>query len=167
MRTLCLIVVACVAQASLCLAGNLPKALHIGYEGEGAVDASTAACTATVKDLVEWEDDQMRAAVKTVCSARQAHIDAYADLQKSYKHFASVFGEDTRIETADAVQQFQHMIKACIDHKSDLTPGGHNIAIDIIPNGIATNCLQWGKRMLDDETAWYEAPPESHTRASP
>jgi hypothetical protein len=31
----------------------------------------------------------------------------------------------------------QTMVKACIDHKSGLPPGVHNIAIDIIPNALS------------------------------
>ncbi len=59
------------------------------------------------------------------------------------------------------------MVKECIDHKSGITTGGHNIGIDIIPNHIAASCLDWGRRMLEDETAWYEQPSEQHDRASP
>lgn len=166
-RVLIYVTVLCVAAASHAVAGDLPSKLTIGYDQEGEVDASPAACEAAVKDLVEWSAAEMKEAIAIVCKARQAHIAAYAALQKSYKRFAKVFGEDTRLETADAVEHFQHMIKACIDHKSGITTGGHNIATDIIPNDIVTNCLDWGRRMLDDETAWYEQPAEQHTRASP
>lgn len=156
-----------IALALPALAGDLPDRLVIGYEHEGDVDASPEACEATVKDLVEWSDAEMKEATATVCAARQAHVDAYAALQKSYKHFAQVFGEDTRLSTAEGVQHFQTLIMACINHKSSLTTGGHNIALDIIPNQIAAACLDYGRRMLDDETAWYEQPSEQHTRASP
>lgn len=149
------------------IAGGLPDRLTIGYDDEGDVDASPKACEATVKELVEWEEAQMREATATVCAARKSHVDAYAALQKSYSHFAKVFGEDVRLNTAEAVQHFQQMIKACIDHKNGLTTGGHNIALDIIPNQIAANCLDWGRRLLEDETAWYEQPSEQHQRASP
>lgn len=148
-------------------AGDLPETLTIGYEDEGNVDASPKACAHTVSDLVEWDEAQMQEATRTVCAARKSHVDAYAALQKSYKHFAKVFGEDTRLNTAEAVQHFQQMIKECIDHKSGLTTGGHNIALDIIPNQIAAGCLDWGRRVLEDETAWYEQPSEQHSRASP
>ena len=50
--------------------------------------------------------------------------------------------------------------KACIDHKSGLTPGGHNISTDIIPNDIAARCLDLGRRMLDEEAAWLTTDPE-------
>jgi hypothetical protein len=42
------------------------------------------------------------------------------------------------------------MVKGCINHKTSLTTGGHNIMIDIIPNDIATACLNIGKSVLDD-----------------
>ena len=166
-RARSLLAALCVAVATSAAAGDLPAKLTIGYEQEGAVDATPAACEATVKELVEWSEAETREAVKTVCAARKAHVDAYAALQASYKHFAKVFGEDTRLSTGEAVEHFQQMIKECIDHKSSITTGGHNIAIDIIPNHIAANCLDWGKRMLDDETAWYEQPSEQHSRALP
>ena len=47
------------------------------------------------------------------------------------------------------------MVKDCVDHKTNLTTGGHNIMIDIIPNDIATACLKIGKTVLDDETFWF------------
>jgi hypothetical protein len=167
MRALMFVTVLCVAAASVAEAGNLPAKLTIGYDQEGEVEASPAACEAAAKDLVEWSGDEMKGAIASICAARQAHIAAYAALQKSYKHFAKVFGEDTRLDTAEAVDHFQQMVKACIDHKSALTTGGHNIGVDIIPNDIATNCLDWGRRMLDEETAWYEQPAEQHPRAAP
>jgi hypothetical protein len=167
LRTLKFVIVLCVAAAHLAEAGDLPAKLTVGYDQEGEVDASPSACEAATKDLVEWSDAEMKEAIALVCKARQAHIAAYAALQKSYKRFAKVFGEDTRLDTAEAVDHFQHMIKACIDHKSGITTGGHNIATDIIPNDIAANCLDWGRHMLDDETAWYEQPSEQHTRAAP
>ncbi len=55
---------------------------------------------------------------------------------------------------------FQAMIKACIDHKSNVTTGGHNIMIDVIPNDIAARCLDFGRTMLDEETAWLTSDPE-------
>ena len=49
------------------------------------------------------------------------------------------------------------MVKDCIDHKTSLTTGGHNIMIDIIPNDIATACLNLGKTVLDNETLLVHA----------
>jgi hypothetical protein len=167
LRTLIFVIALCVAAAHLAKAGSLPAKLTIGYDQEGEVDASPSACEAATKELVEWSGNEMKEAIAMVCGARKTHIAAYAALQKSYTHFAKVFGEETRLDTAEAVDHFQHMIKACIDHKSAITTGGHNIGTDIIPNDIAANCLDWGRRMLDEETAWYEQPSEQHTRAAP
>src|SRR5262245_48505726 len=117
MRARTLLAAILVAAASHALAAELPAKLTIGYEQEGEVDASPAAGEATGKELVEWSDAEMKEAVRTVCAARQQHVDAYAALQASYKRFAKVFGEDTRLSTAEAVEHFQQMVKECIDHK--------------------------------------------------
>jgi hypothetical protein len=159
--------VLCVAGATLAVAGDLPDKLTFGYEYEGEVDASPKACEATVREVVEWSDEEVRKATTDVCAARQAHVEAYQAIQQSYKDFAKTFGEDTRLNTGEAVEHFQQLVKECIDHKSGITTGGHNIAIDIIPNQIAAACLDLGKRLLDEETAWYKGPPETHTRLSP
>ena len=58
------------------------------------------------------------------------------------------------------------MVKACIDHKSGLTPGGHNITIDIIPNDIAARCLEMGRKVLDEETDWLTVDPEKQRATS-
>ena len=145
----------------------LPDHLTFGYEDEGKIDASPAGCAAAVKDMVEWAEPEMSDAIKTVCGARQRHVEAYAAIQKSYKLLIAQIREDRRLEQASAVKNLEAMVKACIDHKSGLTPGGHNIAIDIIPNEIAAECLTVGKRLLDDETGWLTADPEKHTRYSP
>ena len=133
----------------------LPAQLTFGYEGEGNVDASTAACEAVVKETVEWGPEETKQAVKDVCAARKRHVDAYAAIQKSYKALAKEIEPDHRIDPASAVTALRAMVKDCIDHKSNLTTGGHNIMLDIIPNDIATACLKIGKSMLDDETYWF------------
>ena len=46
---------------------------------------------------------------------------------------------------------FEAMVKACIDHKANVTTGGHEIRIDVIPNDIAARYLDMGRKM---ETAW-------------
>jgi hypothetical protein len=133
----------------------LPAQLVFGYEGEGKVDASTAACEAVVKETVEWGPEETKQAVKDVCAARKRHVDAYAAIQKSYKALAKEIEPDHRIDPESAVTAFRAMVKDCIDHKTDLTTGGHNIMIDIIPNDIATACLNLGKTVLDNETFWF------------
>jgi len=145
----------------------LPDHLTFGYEEEGKVDATQAGCEAFVKDMVEWSEPEMKKAIADVCGARKRHVDAYAAIQKSYKALVTQIREDPRLEQASSVKGLETMVKACIDHKTGLTPGGHNIAIDIIPNDIAAECLTMGKHLLDDETSWLTTDPETHTRYSP
>jgi hypothetical protein len=133
----------------------LPEHLTFGYDDEGKVDASTAACEAVVKETVEWGPEETKRAVKDVCAARKRHVDAYAAIQKSYRALAKEIEPDHRIDPAAAVTAFQAMVKDCIDHKTNLTTGGHNIMLDIIPNDIAAACLKIGKGVLDDETYWF------------
>lgn len=167
MRLLIFLLALYVAATLSALAGDLPEQLTFGYEYEGEIDVSPAACEATVREVVEWSEDDVKRAVKEVCAARQAHVDAYAALQQSYKNFSKAFGEDTRLDTAAAVDHFQRMIKACIDHKTGITTGGHNITIDIIPNQIAARCLAMGKGVLDDEIAWVTGGAGLGARSSP
>jgi hypothetical protein len=145
----------------------MPPTLVFGYENEGKIDASDAACEAFVKDMVEWSEAETKRAINDVCAARRRHIEAYAAIQKSYKALVAQVHEDTRLEQARSVEAIRTMVKACIDHKSGLTPGGHNIAIDIIPNDIATRCLEIGKNLLDGEVAWLIADPDRRVFASP
>ena len=133
----------------------LPDHLSFGYDQEGKVDATPAACEAVVKETVEWGPEETKQAVKDVCAARKRHIEAYAAIQKSYKALAKQIEPDHRIDPASAVTAFKAMVKDCIDHKTSLTTGGHNIMIDIIPNDIATACLNIGKTVLDNETYWF------------
>lgn len=133
----------------------LPDHLTFGYDQEGKVDATPAACEAVVKETVEWGPEETKQAVKDVCAARKRHIEAYAAIQKSYKALAKQIEPDHRIDPASAVTAFKAMVKDCIDHKTSLTTGGHNIMIDIIPNDIATACLNIGKTVLDNETYWF------------
>jgi hypothetical protein len=133
----------------------LPDHLSFGYDQEGKVDATPAVCEAVVKETVEWGPEETKQAVKDVCAARKRHIEAYAAIQKSYKALAKQIEPDYRIDPASAVTAFKAMVKDCIDHKTSLTTGGHNIMIDIIPNDIAAACLKIGKSVLDDETYWF------------
>ena len=94
------------------------------------------------------------------CPAFPPHVAAYAAIRKSYRALAKQIGEDNRLDTAAAVTSFGAMVKACIDHKSNVTTGGHNIMIDVIPNDIAARCLDMGRKMLDEETAWLTTDPE-------
>ena len=71
--------------------------MTIGYEDEGKVDASVAACTAFVKEVTEWNKAETDRGIKTVCAARKRHVDAYQALQTSYKALIKAFGEDRRL----------------------------------------------------------------------
>jgi len=75
--------------------------------------------------------------------------------------------EDTRLAQAASVKAIETMVKACIEHKSGLTPGGHNISTDTIPNDIAARCLEIGRKVLDDETDWLTTEPEKRVHSSP
>ncbi len=132
-----------------------PGKLVIGYEEEGKVDASPAACRAFVKETVEWEPAEEKRAIEDVCAARKRHVDAYNAMQRAYAKFAKTFNEDNRLDVATSVKSFEALVKSCIDYKFNLTTGGHNIAIDLIPNTIAADCLTMGTGLLEAETKRY------------
>jgi len=52
---------------------------------------------------------------------------------------------------------FTILVKACMDHKSGLTTGGHDITIDIIEDDIGAGSLIVGSNLLKDEPANYNA----------
>jgi hypothetical protein len=135
----------------------VPDRLTIGYDNEGKVDAGPQACVATVKEITEWDKAQTEKGAKDVCAARKRHVEAYAALQSNYKAFVKAFSVDRRLNLPGAVSSFSALIKACMEHKSGLTTGGHNIMIDIIENDIATQCLVLGANLLKEETAKYTA----------
>jgi hypothetical protein len=142
----------------------IPNTLTFGYEGEGQADASPASCLAYAKNFEGSHQTDMKAAAKEVCDARQHHIDAYAAVQKSYRRLVDAVGGDGGVHAADAARAFQTMIAACIDHKSDLVHPGRQEMLDVIPNEIATRCLELGKRVLEDETTFLAGDVE---RVSP
>jgi hypothetical protein len=131
----------------------VPSTLIVGYEDEGKVDASPQACLADVKEITEWDKAATERGANEVCAARKHHVDAYADLQKTYKVFVDGFSGDRRLDLPQAVANLKTLIKACIDHKSGITTGGHNIAIDIIANEIDAGCLALASNLLKDENA--------------
>lgn len=130
----------------------MPETLVIGYEDEGKVEATDKACRAFVVDMVEWEKAEMEQAVKDVCAHRQKHIDAYAKLQAAYSDFRAVISEQTRFDGAAAARHVAALIKNCMDMKWALSTGGHNIGTDMVPNFIATTCLDLGHDLLQKET---------------
>jgi hypothetical protein len=131
----------------------VPSTLVIGYEDEVKVDASPQACLAHVREMTEWDKAASERGAKEVCAARKHHVDAYADLQKNYKVFVDGFSEDRRLNLPEAVANLKTLIKACMDHKSGITTGGHNISIDIIANEIDAGCLTLASNLLKDENA--------------
>src|SRR5690242_4891952 len=118
-----------------------PAQLTFGYEGEGQVDATPAGCLAAAREAVEWTEEETKKAADEICAARKRHVDAYAAIQKSYKALLKNIEPDHRLDPPAAVASFEAMVKACIDHKSNINTGGHNIYIDIIPNHVAAECL--------------------------
>lgn len=133
--------------------GPMPPTLVIGYEDEGKIDASPAACRAFVTDMVEWSKPEEDQAVKDVCSYRRKHIDAYESLQAAYSRFRAALSEQTRFDGAEAARHAAALIKNCIDMKWALSTGGHNIGTDMVPNSIAAECLDLGRTLIENETA--------------
>jgi hypothetical protein len=131
----------------------MPKTLVIGYDEEGKVDASEDACRVFVTETVEWEKPEVDQAVRDVCAVRKRHVDAYASLQAAYQKFRAELSQQTRFDGAAATQHLGQMIKSCIDHKWDITTGGHNVRLDMVPNDIAADCLTLGRDLLIRETA--------------
>ena len=153
---------------ALCIAGTvagaaraedrtLPQTLTIGYEHEGKIDASHQACLAMVKEITEWNAAETEKGAQTVCAARKRHVEAYSALQANYRNFIKAFSADRRLSLPESVASFKTLVKACIDHKTGLTTGGHNIMIDVIENDIVASCLSLGSTLLKDETAKYNA----------
>jgi hypothetical protein len=62
-----------------------------------------------------------------------------------------LLAQDIRTQPADVAAQLRIMVKACIDHKSGVSTGGHNIMVDVIENDIAAKCLALGANLLRDE----------------
>ena len=129
----------------------VPEHVRIGYDGEGTIDASPSSCETFVREMVVWDEAEIQRAIKEVCDARRRHIEAYEALQENYRALAAMIAEDKRLDVVAAAQHLETMMKACINHKLNLTTGGHNIRIDIIPNDIATKCLNLGAKLLQDE----------------
>jgi hypothetical protein len=132
--------------------GGMPKTLVVGYENEGHIDTSEKSCREFVTEVVEWEEAEVARAARDICAARKKHVEAYAALQKAYKAFYAEVSEQTRLDGPQAAAQLANLIKSCIDHKSAITTGGHNVRIDMVPNEIATACLSLGTDLLTAET---------------
>ena len=134
-----------------------PDRLVIGYENEGKVEASYQACLAFVKETTLWSKAEIESGAKRVCAARKRHVRAYEALQRNYRLLMKELAQDVRLDPAAASSNLKILVKACIDHKSGLTTGGHNIMIDVIENDIAAKCLTLGANLLRDETSEFHA----------
>lgn len=143
----------CAARAADGDNADMPETLIIGYDEEGKVDPSEASCRAFVTETVEWDKAETDQAVKDVCQHRQQHVDAYESIQSAYVIFRGVLQEQTRFEGAKAATSVAALVKNCIDFKWALSTGGHNIGIDMMPNAIATQCLDMGRAMIEKETS--------------
>lgn len=90
MLRICLSVLALVAAAATVSAKDEarkppPDHLTFGYEGEGKVDATPAACLATAHEVVAWTEEETKKAADKICAARRRHVDAYAAIQKAIR----------------------------------------------------------------------------------
>ena len=97
---------------------KVPDTLVIGYDNEGKIDASPAACLASVKEITEWDTAQTEKGARRVCAMRKRHVEAYAALQSNYKNFVKAFSVDQRLNLPNAVSNLKVLIKACMEHKS-------------------------------------------------
>jgi hypothetical protein len=136
---------------------DVPYQFTIGYEDEGKIEASEQACRSYVESGTAWDKAAMEKGTQEVCAARTHHIEAYAKLQGDYRAMIETLSTDRRLKIPEAASNLRRMIKACMDHKFDLTTGGHNIMIDIIQNDVATDCLVLASDLLKAETKKFSA----------
>jgi hypothetical protein len=129
-----------------------PERLTIGYNDEGKIDASSQACLADVKaETGGWSNKDIEEAARKQCAARKRHVESYEALQSNYRTLMGLLAQDVRTQPADAAEKLKIMVKACIDHKSGVTTGGHNVMVNVIENDIAAKCLALGANLLRDE----------------
>jgi polar amino acid transport system substrate-binding protein len=143
--------------------GPPPERLIIGSSDSNASLPSDAYDDEDVEHLVQkcvadaaqdaegWSKKDIEEATRKQCAARKRHVEAYEALQGNYRTLMGLLAQDIRTNPADAGAQLRAMVKACIDHKSDVSTGGHNIMVDVIENDIAAKCLALGANLLRDE----------------
>lgn len=90
----------------------MPETLVIGYDEEGKVDPSAAACRAFVEETVEWDKAEMDQAVRDVCAHRRRHADAYEALQSAYVGFRGVLQDQPRFDGPAAARNIAASSKA-------------------------------------------------------
>jgi hypothetical protein len=138
--------------SGMAFAGPPPERLIIGYDDEGKVNASSQACVADVKAEIEgWAEKDIEEAARKQCAARKRHVEAYEALQSNYRTLMGLLAKDVRTQPAEAAEQLKIMVKACINHKLDVSTGGHNIMVNVIENDVAAKCLALGANLLRDE----------------
>jgi polar amino acid transport system substrate-binding protein len=140
-----------------------PERLTIGSSDSNASSPSDAyndedighlvqKCVAdAAEDTQGWSKKDIEEATQKQCAARKRHVEAYEALQGNYRTLMGLLAQDIRTQPADAAAQLRIMLKACIDHKSNVSTGGHNIMVDVIENDIAAKCLALGANLLRDE----------------
>jgi len=140
-----------------------PERLIIGSSDSNASSPSDAYNDEDVNHLVQtcvadaagdtegWSKKDIEEATRKQCAARKRHVEAYEALQGNYRTLMGLLAQDIRTQPADVAAQLRVMVKACIDHKSGVSTGGHNIMVDVIENDIAAKCLALGANLLRDE----------------
>ena len=122
-----------------------------GYNDED-IDHLVQRCVADAAgDTEGWSKKDIEEATRKQCAARKRHVEAYEALQANYRTLMGLLAQDIRTEPADAAAQLRIMVKACIDHKSGVSTGGHNVMVDVIENDIDAKCLALGANLARDE----------------
>ena len=121
-------------------------------DDEAKIDTSLQACVANVKsETGGWSDEDIAAAAQKQCAARKRHLAAYQALQGYYRTLMGLLGADVRLQPAKAAEDLKAVLKACKDHKQDVSTGGHNIMVDVIEDDVAAKCLALGANLLREE----------------
>ncbi len=131
----------------------MPSTLVIGYEGEGSRRRVEEACRSFVLETVEWEKAEVEQGRKGRLPASVS--DTSRPMPRSRPPTRSLphaLHEQTRFDGTAAAAHLASMLRSCMDHKLELTTGGHNVGIDMVPNGIAAQCLRLGTDFLTAET---------------
>jgi uncharacterized protein len=132
--------------------------LIVGYDEEGKIDATLEGCIRYVKEMTLWDKAAIEQGAREVCAARQRHVEAYEQLQRSYRNLMVKMATDRRLDREEATAQFRKFVRSCIDYKLQITTGGHNIGIDIISTEIASACLSQGAKLLDFDASHLYHP---------
>lgn len=131
--------------------------LKLGYDNEGKVDASPASCRAFVREMMTANEADLRKFEAEVCEARTKHKQAYAEFQRVYGEFLVVVGDDNRLDMKAAADHIRSVVASCIDYRWAITSDARNVNVDIIPNRIATDCLETGSSLLRAPVARVQA----------